>query len=813
MGSPVGPITEPDSDESSSSRRGAPRTLGEYRLLKRLGAGGMGQVYKGIHRRLEKLVAIKLLPVYKAGDPRALARFDREIKAAGRVNHANVVQALDAREIDGTRFLVMEFVDGVNLSLLVRTCGRLEIADACELTRQAALGLQAAHEHGLVHRDIKPSNLMLSRGGQLKILDLGLARFRAEPVEPGEVTEVGETIGTAEYIAPEQVADSHRVDIRADIYSLGCSLYRLLTGQPPFYGAKYHTAVEKMVAHLKEPPPSVIELRSEISEPLAAIVQRMMTKDPDDRYATPAEVAAAIEPYAAGSDLTKLLNQYDAASKTVANADSVSWSLIRPESLSDAVPASSAEPQLSESPLSPKKKGRLGALILAAALLVLLCLALVAGRRLWSNNADPHGRSPNNSSNDSGNLPPPPVDLCGKELPQNKWIDVLPYTDLERDRVSDFWETRDNGIGCDGASGYPRFALPVGVHGDYDLEVVFTRNTGEGLIRILMPLGDQNLPQLLLATGDGRTCGFNDYKGHSLTDGGTPTVSLSEPLTNGTRYTVLISVRLNGDESTIDVKLDGEPLIHCMAPPSAFPPNHIEDPANGARPVVGVQAGSDVTFHSARLRMLNSKGTVKNRRPTEGCSVGKWVDVLPHIDLARDRLSGRFSFDGTALKLSQGGEQSTLMLPVAVCGSYELEMEFAHWPATGMISFIVPVGPRRVRVNPDVWGELHPDAAAIYKPASGIGGDNAVVPGFEEGVRHKLNLKVYVDGPSASIAVQIDGKPCVSWAGALTELHDGPILLPEGDRIGLVANGTLTVYAARLRVTSGKGAVVVKTPK
>ena len=128
----------------------------------------------------------------------------------------------------------MEYVDGVNLSTLVRQSGPLKIADACELIRQAALGLQAIHEHGLIHRDIKPSNLMLFRQGQLKILDLDLARFRAEPLEAGEMTAIGETIGTAEYIAPEQVADSHGVDIRADIYSLGCTMFRLLTGRRPF---------------------------------------------------------------------------------------------------------------------------------------------------------------------------------------------------------------------------------------------------------------------------------------------------------------------------------------------------------------------------------------------------------------------------------------------------------------------------------------------------------------------------------------------------------------------------------------------------
>ena len=152
------------------------------------------------------------------------------------------------------------------------------------------------HEHGLIHRDIKPSNLMLSRQGQLKILDLGLARFRAEPLEAGEMTAIGETVGTAEYIAPEQVADSHRVDIRADIYSLGCTMFRLLTGRPPFFGPKYPTTVEKMVAHLKEPVPSIRQLRGEIPDSLAAIIERMVAKNPDDRFAAPEEVAAGIGP-------------------------------------------------------------------------------------------------------------------------------------------------------------------------------------------------------------------------------------------------------------------------------------------------------------------------------------------------------------------------------------------------------------------------------------------------------------------------------------------------------------------------------------
>jgi serine/threonine protein kinase len=816
MGSPVDLVSEPGPEESSSSNCAAPRSLGEYRLLKRLGSGGMGQVYKAMHLRLEKLVAIKLLPEYKAGDARALARFDREIKAAGRVNHPNVVQALDAREIDGTRFLVMELVDGVNLSQLVRTCGRLEIADACELTRQAALGLQAAHQHGLVHRDIKPSNLMLSRSGQLKILDLGLARFRAEPAEPGEVTEVGETIGTAEYIAPEQVADSHRVDIRADIYSLGCSMFRLLTGQPPFYGAKYHSAVEKMVAHLKEELPSVRELRSEVSEPLETIVTKMVAKDPDQRYSTPAEVAAAIAPLAAGSDLPRLMSKYDAACKGAAVTEPSSSSEKAPLSLGKHTPDTSpATPLLDRqsAEINPPSKSNVAkAWTIAVTAIVLITLAFVAVSKIRKGVVPTPEITPENTAQAPNKLSTSADDLYGKELPNNKWIDVLPYTDVDRDRVSDLWEVRKDGIGCKGTNGYPRISLPVAVHGDYDLELEFTRNSGEGLIRILTPVGDKNLAQTLLAAGNGRLYGFNEFNGHGLADNGNPSATRTKPLNNGERYTVRTGIRLHGDESTVDVTLNGEPLVHSISPASAFPRSHSEDPNSGARPIVGVEAGSDVTFHAARIRPSGSKSAVKERRPTEACANGKWVDLLPHVDLARDRIAGDFSWNGKELVMHKSGLQGALMLPAAVLGSYELQFDFAHSPSRAMISFIIPVGSRRVRVNPTILGKARPDAPTINRAAPNGVRVQPAISGFEEGIRHALTLKVNVDGPKASIEMQSDGQQCISWSGDLEELHDGPILLPEGDRIGLVANGSLTVYAARLRVNSGKGAVVVKEP-
>ena len=227
--------------------------LGEYELLAKLGEGGMGVVYKARQVRLDKIVALKVLPNHCTADPMAQARFDREMKAVGRVDHPDIVRAMDAREIDGKSVLVMEYAEGVNLADLGCRHGQLPIPDACEMVRQAALGLQSVHEQGLVHRDIKPSNLMLTGSGTIKILDLGLALLQATQTPGEEMTGSGQPMGTAEYMAPEQVSDAHAVDIRADIYSLGCTLYRLLGGEVPFGGPEYKTAFDKMLAHLQKP--------------------------------------------------------------------------------------------------------------------------------------------------------------------------------------------------------------------------------------------------------------------------------------------------------------------------------------------------------------------------------------------------------------------------------------------------------------------------------------------------------------------------------------------------------------------------------
>ena len=228
------------------------------------------------------------------------------MEAVGKLDHPHIIRATDAGEADGRHFLVLEYVEGMDLGRVVNLCQPLSIADACELCRQAALGLQYIYEHGLVHRDIKPSNLWLTTAGEVKILDLGLACLQASLDDEEMTGSPARIVGTADYMAPEQTHNPNQVDIRADLYSLGCTLYKLLTGKAPFTGPTYVSAVKKLLAHAQASVPPIRDHRSDTEDGLAALVDRLLAKSPRDRFAVPADVVAALEPFTAGADLRRL---------------------------------------------------------------------------------------------------------------------------------------------------------------------------------------------------------------------------------------------------------------------------------------------------------------------------------------------------------------------------------------------------------------------------------------------------------------------------------------------------------------------------
>jgi serine/threonine protein kinase len=312
-GDAVGPATAP-----SEGLVHPGEMLDQYRILAKLGSGGMGEVFKAVHTNMDRVVALKVIAPHRLKDGRALNRFQREVRNAARLSHPNIVTAYDADQDRGLWFLVMEYVEGIDLAHAVTAYGSPSLPIACEIIRQAALGLQHAFEKGMVHRDLKPANVMVSRpeptadaptvppgwpvNPLVKVLDFGLARLQfsddptPEPDRP--LTREGTVLGTPEFMSPEQATDSRRVDIRSDIYSLGCTLYYLLAGRPPFVNS---SLFEVLLSQKNEPPPPLQQYRTDVHPALAAVVNRMLAKRPEERFQKPKEVARALKPWSQSS--------------------------------------------------------------------------------------------------------------------------------------------------------------------------------------------------------------------------------------------------------------------------------------------------------------------------------------------------------------------------------------------------------------------------------------------------------------------------------------------------------------------------------
>ncbi|MCE9608359.1 MAG: protein kinase [Planctomycetia bacterium] len=264
--------------------KGKSLVYGDYLVLDRIGAGGMGQVFKVRHRRMDRIVALKVMSQAAIKNADSVRRFDREVRAAAKLTHPNIVHAYDAGVQDGAHYLVIEYVEGNDLSALLRQQQKFPVKQACGFIEQAAHGFAEAHSKGIVHRDVKPGNLLVNKAGVVKVLDMGLARFDDEGIggamKEGELTQSGSVMGTVEYMAPEQALDTRHADAKSDVYGLGCTLFRVVTGEPVYAG---RTLVEKILAHREQPIPTIRKFRPDAPPALDLLVARMLAKSPTDR--------------------------------------------------------------------------------------------------------------------------------------------------------------------------------------------------------------------------------------------------------------------------------------------------------------------------------------------------------------------------------------------------------------------------------------------------------------------------------------------------------------------------------------------------
>lgn len=282
--------------------------VGQYRVLERIGCGGMGSVYRAEHSQLKKVVALKLIPI-QWSHPQTLQRFEREIRAAGQLQHPGIVTATDAGTQSGMQYLAMEFVDGLDLGKLTRIISPIPTADACEIARQLSLALAHAHQLGMIHRDIKPSNVMLDSKGRVKLLDFGLVHFHRWDGPVGELTTVGQFLGTLDYMAPEQAERSEGVDARSDLYSLGATLFNLLTGQTPLAMTPHQSPIEKLKRLSQHQPIQLQTLRPDLPSELCDVVNRLLATHPESRLPSSLHVAESLQPFCKESDLERLATQ------------------------------------------------------------------------------------------------------------------------------------------------------------------------------------------------------------------------------------------------------------------------------------------------------------------------------------------------------------------------------------------------------------------------------------------------------------------------------------------------------------------------
>ncbi len=818
--------------------RDRPIVLGEYLLVERIGAGGMGEVYHAVHRRMDRDVALKILPDHLVHTAADVARFEREVRAAAQLVHQNILTAYDAGEREGVHFLVTELVDGPNLKSLVVRGRPLTVTEAVDATLQVAAGLAYAHARGIVHRDVKPSNLLIDSTGCVKILDMGLARFDSTEIEETTLTSSGMVMGTVDYMAPEQAMDARRADARADLYSLGCSLFFLLTGRPPYRGA---TAMQRVVAHREEPIPLLSDRVPDAPARLEAVFSKLLAKSPGKRFQSADELLDAMrglpqrridvaaitgdEPTDEPDPTPTDRDVADPAQRSTYIGTASADAATDGERPDDTVRASRVGGSTREGDGLARNRIAVG---LGALLLVLL--VAIGVRSFFTPPDDPPTPEPsaNRALRFDGRSAHVVVESL--DLAEHDAFTVELFATIDRSRPSNLvnWFGRNWFVVY-----HVNSAWGAGVEGSRPVELLQVDDRAVPGRRTHLAVTWDGREKRIFVDGQPLPSVPNEYDVRPVTSrglyvGGAPADKLPEweedrwfsglidelRISSGVRYTEAFepAERPDADETTIalyhfdeesgDVALDssgndhhgrvvGAERVDAREPVGTFP-DPVEPPP--AAEVDPPPAAASITRDDGWFDVL-ALHVPKYDSPPGG---GEWRQTPDYLE-------------------SPAAEFARVSFPVVPNDEYRLRVEFERVEGHDAVDVYLPVYTRQVLFVFDGWG------GSGLSGLQAVDGKNKPDPRRREGAantpiengrRYVAEFRVSAAGEGrVTIGVRLDDWPLMSWTGPVSSLRliDPKFELSDKRRLGVAAwDSVVRFHRVELMVKDGQSATILR---
>ncbi len=785
--------------------------FGEYLVLDKLGAGGMGQVFKAQHRRMKRIVALKVLPPQATKSPNAVRRFYREVEMAGKLVHPNIVTAYDANEAGGLHYMAMEFVDGQDLSAMVRQHGPLPVDTAVSYILQASRALEFAHGLAIIHRDIKPGNLLVDRDGVLKVLDMGLARVTdaataADKAAAEGLTQQGDVMGTVEYMAPEQALDPRQATFRSDIYSLGCTLYRLLTGEM-MYAAK--TPIQQILAHRGEPIPLLREKRPEVSEAIETVFRKMVAKQPAERFASTADLVKELTALGAGAAKTKATVR---ATATGGPQDAEFTNFL--QNLTVAGPATVFKAQAanqatrdgqSERSTSGSKGGKIaapvadrrkwlvggGAVAVALAIVMSIVVLLNGGNEQVRDVADataadngtatiepehvteltakPDETAANPPMTTPPQLvPPPPLPVLAPRSsspppPLKETVDLLKLIDLRRDTINGAWKREGTSVV---ALPVPmtRIMIPYSPPEEYSLTAVVERVEGVDSLGLGLVVGGSQCRVIIDATK-------STFSGLDMVDGlrfdKNQTTLLGHFLPAGEPITVVCHIRRTG----LQVLRNGQQFFAWSGDPkrlSNSPSAAVPDPTR----LFVTSHNTTMAIRKLELSPLSTAARFPPVSPPPSSTIGPPIssppvapltarlDLLKMIDPKRHGIVGSWKLESGGLVVPRA-DGARLQLPFQPPEEYVLSLTVERVSGRDALAIGIIVGGAQAVVGFDNFygtysGLEHIDGQRLNVNETRVAGQV-----FAEAEPRVVVCTVRRNG----VRVAVDGKPFMEWTG------------------------------------------------